>query len=749
MFFTSFIFYFLFLIGTIFSVFKGNVLAIAGGVCTGSARCTDKLGVSRTWDCYLGYGETPTCIRGSVQSDCPGGLTDNCCMTSCPAYYCASHSSGCAQACDCKECGPQRVYSGGGSCGSYTDYYSCKGWTTGCTECETCSSQCGQAKNCGGNCNYAGGGPVAPTIVDPIGSVASPVLRIPPVTLSWTAAGGADYYTATIRNLSTGVTMWVDGLGALTTTVSLPFGYTYSWQVRGVNTECGTEVGTWSGLGYFMTDYVPTLDSITLKNSSGTIVVPDALLRNNICQKGFMYDPNPRRVNVELKIRDTDVAPDGVKNATLRWNGRLYPLTLTGPVANVWTSNIILDYPVSEGSVGPFNWELQASDIYVTSAWIDSGKAWKIWSCQVPVSGTVFDGSSGQACNTSGFTVAADNKLGFSSLIYKDMSASDDISMSTNPPATYGVTNVIYGKDYLPLFNGGSVGNPDGTIIGTGRFTRGIDLGTGTTICATFLGSQSQFNLENIISAYSANPSAQIDFSFIRDQESWFQVAGGGVKAKTDIDSGVPVTALPLASRALSILGTRAGNSLIAYGGNFRNINGYNDTSAFGKPNNWYVNGNANDLSNYSYQYFYNTFYINGGVGVTGTNWASHPSDGVYFVNGDLTIDNDFALAANKTLMVIVKGKITIENTVSRLDGIYIADGNNSDAVGIEANGNSDNQLIINGSLYSRKGIRLYRTFTTKRLNNTTPAVKVNYEANLLFNMPGTLMKVLSGWREE
>ena len=682
----------------------------------------------------------------------------------------------------------------GGSCQSYSDVdsrclvYSCascvddmEGRPEG-GSCTTCSSVDGGWTDWNGDCDPACGGsvfrtctnpspschgatcsgsssmgcptsdlgaPAAPTILNPVGSVASPVLRIPPVTLSWAAAPLADNYSVIVRNLNTGTTLWQNGLTGLSTSVSLPFGYNYSWQVRGVNVTCGTETGAFSALGYFMTDYVPTLDSITLKNSSGTVVAPDALLRNNICQKGFMYDPLPRRVGVEVIIRDNDPAPDGVKNATLRWNGRLYPLVLGSRVGNVWTGTTTLNYPISEGSVGPFNWELQASDLYVTSAWINSGRAWKIWDCQVPVLGTVFDGSAGQACNTSGFTVAADNKLGFSSLDYKDMSASDDISMSTSPPATYGTTNVIYGKDYLPLFNGGTVASPDGTIIGTGRFTRGIDLGTGTTVCATFLGSQSQFNLENIISAYSANPRAQIDFSFIRDQESWFQVAGGGVRAKTDIDSGVPVTALPLASRALSILGTRAGNSLIAYGGNFRNINGYNDTSAFGSPNNWYVNKNLNDLSNYTYQYFYNTFFINGGVGVTGTNWTSHPSEGVYFVNGDLIIDSDFALAANKTLIVVVKGKITIDSGVNRLDGIYIADGNSSDVTGIEAGGNSDNQLVINGTLYSRKGIRLYRTFTTKRLNNTTPAVKVNYQANLLFNMPGTLMKVLSGWREE
>jgi hypothetical protein len=634
---------------------------------------------------------------------------------------------------------------------------------------DDCSDECGQSisrtcnnpapscwgSGCSGSAtgtcpNGDNGSPAVPYLVSPRGTLSDPANVLGRnIYLNWNAVSEAEVYNARVLDTS-GNEVWISGDLSDTdvTTGNLQYGRVYQWQARSVNTTCDRDSSAWSGSQYFMTDYVPTLDSITVKNSSGIVVAPDALLRNNICQKGFLYDPNPRIVNVEAKIRDTDPSPDGVKNATLRWNGRTYPLSISARVGDVWTGTITIDYPVSEGSVGPYDWELRASDLYVTSAWIDSGRGWKIWDCQVPVRGNIFDGSAGQACNNTGFTVLADSRLDFSSLIYKDMNATDDVTMATSLPATYGTTTVIYGKEYLPLFNGGSISSPDGTIMGTGRFTRAVDLGTGSTVCATFLGSQSQFNLENIISAYTANPSAQVDFSFIRDQESWFQVGGGGVKAKTDIDSGVPVTMLPLSSRALSILGTYAGNGLISYGGSFRNINGFNDPSAYGSPNNWYVNVNTNDLSDYSYQYFYNTFYINGGVGVTGTSWDTHPSEGVYFVNGDMIINSDFTLDSGKTLIVIVKGKIGIGSNVNRVDGIFIADGNSSDSVGIEAGGTSDNQLVINGSLYSRKTIRLYRSFTNKRINNTIPAVKVNYQPNLLFNMPGTLMRVLSGWRE-
>ena len=160
-------------------------------------------------------------------------------------------------------------------------------------------------------------------------------------------------------------------------------------------------------------------------------------------------------------------------------------------------------------------------------------------------------------------------------------------------------------------------------------------------------------------------------------------------------------------------------------------------------PNNWWIDQNTNDSNSYGYQYFYNNFLINNGVGITGTDWSGKPSEGVYFVNGNLNIDSDFALDSGKTMIVVVKGKISIAESVSRIDGIYVADG------GIEALGSSTNQLVINGMLYSRANIRLARSFTDKMQNNTTPAVKINYQPGLIFNLPGKLMRVLSDWQEE
>ncbi|HBP50954.1 TPA: hypothetical protein DD455_01300 [Candidatus Shapirobacteria bacterium] len=490
---------------------------------------------------------------------------------------------------------------------------------------------------------------------------------------------------------------------------------------------------------------IPILGNVVIDNADSVAVTADASNRNHICEDTFVGASLPRRVIVEANVSDGDGYAD-ISTVQLRWNGTIYNMSFVSGSINSATYRAVIDFSGAQNSGGTYAWEFNMVDADGnTSGWEDSIRSFKAWDCLVPVSGILYDGSAGQACNNTGFTTIIINATGFREMLYSNSLGVNDVAFVVSPPANYGSASLTWGQTYLPLINGGDVSNLNGDLTATGRFTRIIDEGVGTTSCPV----NSQFNIGTYVSAYGLTPRAKVDMSFIRDQEAWFQVGGAGVKAKMDIDSGVPATMLPLSSRALSVSGINANNGLISYGGNFSNINGFNDSSAYGSPNNWYVNVNTNNLSNYSYQYFYNTFYVNGGIGVTGTSWNDHPSEGVYFVNGDMIVNSDFALASGKTLIVIVRGKISIGSNVNQVDGIFIADGNSSDSVGIEVGGTSDTQLLINGSLYSRKAIRLYRSFTDKIVNNTVPAVVIKYNPNLLFNMPGSLMRVLSGWREE
>jgi len=216
-------------------------------------------------------------------------------------------------------------------------------------------------------------------------------------------------YQAQVLN-SSGTPVWIGNTIAATedTSGTLSYGQTYHWQARAINTSCDWYASDWSGSQYFMTDYVPTLDEIVLRNGSSAVVSPDNWGKYNICQREFVYDPAPRRLLFRARIRDND---GEVINASAKWNGHVYPLTISDSgTANVYLGQATIDYIDSDNAPTAEKWKIQASDLYVTSAWIDSGTEWKVWDCQVPVSGTIFDGSAGQACNSTGFTTLADSK---------------------------------------------------------------------------------------------------------------------------------------------------------------------------------------------------------------------------------------------------------------------------------------------------------------------------------------------------
>lgn len=483
---------------------------------------------------------------------------------------------------------------------------------------------------------------------------------------------------------------------------------------------------------------IPTISDggMVIESADNVVVSTDSNGRNNICENAFASSSNPRLVNFVINVSDTD-GYAAIGTVRLRWNGHISSdLTfVSGSGTEAYYSGS-LNFTEAMNDSGTYPIEIEVVNSHGdSSGWISSGRSFKVWDCQVSISGTLYDSSSGQSCNVA-FVNTVPAGVKFSSINFADISGVNNVSMAVNSP-NYGSGNLLWGQSYLPLVNGGDTSNPEGDLQGTGRSTQIIDLGTGVTACPV----ANQFNLSNYVSAYDTSPQAKVNLSYLRNQEGWFQVAGAGVRAKNEIGSGVPFT-MTESLRALTVAGTNSDNGLVSFS-TFSNLNGFNNDSAYGTPNDWWIDQNTNDGTVYNYQYFYNNFLIKNEVGVTGALWAGKPSEGVYFVNGDLNIDSDFTLGSDKFFMVVVKGKISVDNSVTNLDGIYVAD------KGIEILGNSENQLVINGMLYSRGKIRLARSYSDKGLNNSSPAIKINYQPGLIFNMPGKLMEVMSGWREQ
>lgn len=636
-------------------------------------------------------------------------------------------------------------YEGLGGGLTCTNWKSCSNndRATVCSEGQTCALRCNQAKDCGGFCTGEDAGtPAAPIVVSPLGSAINPVILTDTTPLlDWSGSDPlTDSYEIVVINPSNAV-VWTGTTTAATTSISvgtaLTNNITYRWYARALNSTCspyGQNLYSLpSGYGYFRINSPPVIGNFYIFNVGNAEVVAEAGSRNHICQSDFN---GSRFVNFRLNVSDTDGVND-ISQVSLNWNGTTYTLSrgVTWPTGATYTTTI--DYGTYHNQ-GIYEIRARAVDFSGTTVDQGTGRNWKVWNCQVPVEGNLYDGSADHSC-IGGFNNLAELAINFNALIFNN--STESVAATVTIPNAYVVDigSLIWNRSYLPLINGGNAFNPNGDLAATARLTRMTDLGTGAQTCPV----SDQFVLN--VSPYSSNPSAKIDFSFIRDQESWYQVRGGGIRAGDSIQSGVPVTANPL-ERYLTLgksLPTTINNGLVSYAVNFSNTNGYND-EAYGSPNSWWKNSSLLPATRYGYQYFYNNLYVKAGVGVTGRTWDEKPSEGVFFVDGNLNIDSNFVLPADNFFMVVVSGNITIANGVTQIDGIYVSDG------GISTTGNLSNQaLVINGMLYSRGSIRLARSFSDKTLNNTSPATIVNYRPSLLFNMPIKISKVISGWRED
>lgn len=516
------------------------------------------------------------------------------------------------------------------------------------------------------------------------------------------ANGGKDFASPPATGLcATGTVEWTDKIAT---------DGIYSW-------NC---LGTCSGTDKKCTatrNFAPIFTTLTLKNNLSINVPPETGNKNQICHRIFN---GSRTINITVGASD----PDGLADITdirLRWNG--YGLTRTSLANGVAT----FSYTFGNGQNDPDanNFEVNITDsVGNTTGWVNGGRSFKVWNCNVPITYHVYDGSLGQACNNTGFSLP----LTINDISFKNMSGGADAT-----------TNFVWSDSYLPLVNGGTVGSIDGSLAASSRFTRLIDGGVGTTICPV----ASQFNVSTSVFAYSTIPALTIDLSYIKDQENWFVGKGLDIRAGEEISSGVP----KMANSALSLdnLTIGSSNGGIVASASFRNTNGWTDNTQYGLPNNWRVNKALIDSQKYNYQTLYNDFYTKLGVGMTNIVSIGTGSSGILFVNGDLNIDSDVVVPITKYLMVIVNGTVNIGIGASRVDGIFVANG------GIGATGSTDNQLNINGVLYAanNSSIRLARRFATPSLNNMTPAVVVNYRPSMVFALPGILNKVFSGWSEQ
>ncbi|HAP37494.1 hypothetical protein A2574_02050 [Candidatus Shapirobacteria bacterium RIFOXYD1_FULL_38_32] len=647
-----------------------------------------------------------------------------------------------------------------------------------------CVPACGQASTCGTCSSADNGTPPTPVQVYPLGTSTNPTIipHLNTASLRWTANtdGLTDGYHYRIFNAANNAILagtTVVGIGSTGGTFVGVGGTVYYWNVYAYNNTClayNPSVGSpISPNRYFRFNASPTFvnsppgANLTLANSDHTLVrienTGTGYSGNQICDSRFLgnrivgigvtaTDPDGggdiRTISINMGVMTATVNLGATNSSTISGTGVGYFGPVTVSAVSGTTRSVV--FPIifydNYASTALNQLRVGVTDIAnASSGWINSNRYLKVWNCQVPVVGTVYDSTSslgGAVCPNTGFNVTAPAELGFTSLTY---TSSVNKVMTVTQPATYssGANSLIWGSTYLRDF---------GEINGTNQVMRAIDLGNiglGATTCYTTLnvGRTNPY----IVTPYSTTPSLRVDFSFLRNQEPWFQVAGAGIKSGVSITDNVPITYY-LNSPALAAMSINYGesnNGLVAAPA-IDNNSGCSDCS-IGLPKN--MNRESNLINDsYDYEYFYQEYFSKLGVGVTFNgnqtlqtilSNSNVGGTGLVFVNGNLTVGADQSLTLGGFLMVVVNGNITVAQNVNTMTGIFVADGSFITSLATSNN----TQLVINGLVSANSGATLNRGFATVSNNNLNPGVLIRYKGDLLFTMPPRLSRGISEWK--
>lgn len=144
-------------------------------------------------------------------------------------------------------------------------------------------------------------------------------------------------------------------------------------------------------------------------------------------------------------------------------------------------------------------------------------------------------------------------------------------------------------------------------------------------------------------------------------------------------------------------------------------------------------------------------YYYNGNLTISNTTFPTGFSTATGFsaivlVNGDLNIRENINTHDTSSIMFVNSGDLDIDKSVTNLEGIFVSEGQFDSSY----NGNSNNQLIVNGAVWAGGGFDLSRTLQNNQ-NSSTPAELFVFQPRLF--MQSSLVNLLSGsnrfvWKE-
>jgi len=256
----------------------------------------------------------------------------------------------------------------------------------------------------------------------------------------------------------------------------------------------------------------------------------------------------------------------------------------------------------------------------------------------------------------------------------------------------------------------------------------------------------------------------------------WYQTQEGDVHGQSGVSSSIPNTCEEAGDPAIcdpnfSLLGVGGYPGIISHYGSADFHEGYPSNS---EDNHWLASGTL--MQNQSFAYFYQLLGLPStdefdtlDLSDLGSLPPEADDDGVYYSDGDVTIsgalpaatkaivlvgnqtesrnvtiNNDITVPLGSSLVVIASGNITIADSVSQVDGIYVADGTISTGAG-------GTEFFGYGSFIA-VSFSLGRDFTAVDpddvRNNTTPVEHFLYRPDLILNSPTKLWAAPLSWQE-
>ena len=459
-------------------------------------------------------------------------------------------------------------------------------------------------------------------------------------------------------------------------------------------------------------DSPPTFSSFVLRNINNTDVADEAG-NNHICQSVFTGTASPTTARFVATYTDLQGGID-ISNIQLTLGSQTFnPTSLTRSGNNATAIFDITTAQISSTTLQSIIFSASDVDAYTGSVVSsDTGRDFKYWDCNVPISGTAYDGSStDSSCSDSSFNSPISIPYTLSMV---NVSGGASQNMVVNSPDYSG--SLVWGDSYI--FN---------PTMGGNNFK--LRFNSNIATCTNSL----QFIIDSAkVNPYNPTIQFDTDFTSVLNQDPWWQTTNGGAVSNTSVNDRVPVTC---STCKISPSGLVSAPGVNNTGRSLESIQAW-----------YYQSANAKlAVNNTNYSYFLSQYHDKNSVGtvldgktINSINDLGSDANNIFFVNGNLTINGNIIKTGN-FLMIIVNGNVSVTGNATQVDGILIA--NNITATGTAP------RLTFNGSLYAVGDIN----FSTRDLggsaNNLNPAVVVNHDPKMIFYLPGSLTKVLTNWQ--